>query len=382
MFNRFSSTKALNTLKSLAQRRPNNFISHPNPKEFIASTLADVPPTGRVLNLLKKKDTFGEQLFKKHQEKAKKLVLEFVHMIVHGSKSAYKDAKYLASVVSSKPKNSYTVEEIREVKRITRDLTKFVPFYASLIIPAGELALIPYLYLFPRAVPSYFMSEKAMKEEKYKYIDNQARGHEALREQLLSAMTNLGFNAEKADSLAMKEFFVQNHKALLETLDIHKMDSEMLKNASDFLMFEYVEGTYILNTLYKSLVNLPRHGINLAMWVARNSYRAIWEHPFFNYNFKMNSFPFEGLKKTFIKYQFEKQLKSMKAQNFAMLSNFYGNLGDNSIVDLAKERGHYSNKEEEAKKFLKDEWNHVSQANLHNEQYLFWYSVLLYECCC
>jgi len=382
MFNRFSSTRALNTLKNFAAKRPDNFHSHPNPKEFIASTLADVPPTGRVLNLLKKKDTFGEQLWKKHQEKAKKVVLEFVHMIVHGSKSAYKDAKYLASVVSSKPKNSYTVEEIREVKRITRDLTKFVPFYAALIIPAGELALFPYLYLFPRAVPSYFMSEKAMKEEKYKYLDNQARGHEALREHLLSAMTKLGYDAEKGNAETMKTFFTQNQEALLELLDINKMNSDMLKNASDFLMFEYVEGTFILNTLYKTLVNLPRYGINMAMWVARNSYRAVWDHPFFNFHFQMNSFPFEGLKKTFIKYQFNQQLKTMKAQNFAILSSFYGNLNDSAVVELAKERGHYSNKEEEAKKFLKEEWSQVAQSNLHNEQFLFWYSVILHECHC
>jgi len=336
-------------------------------------------PTGRAINTLKKKETFAQQLLKKNKERVKKFAIEFVHMIVHGSKSAYKDAKYLASVVSSKPKKSYTVEEIREVKRVTSDLIKFVPFYASLIIPVGELALIPYLYLFPRAIPSYFLSEKSLKENKYKYVDNQAKAHEELKEYLLSSMSKAGYDATNTDAESMEKFFLENKETLLPFLSANKMNSETLKNASDFLMFEYVEGTYILNTLYRTLVNLPRYGINLAMWIARNNYRAVWDHPFFNYNFKMNFLPFEGLKKQLIKSQFEKQLKAMRAQNFAMLSGFYGKLGDGTMIDLARERGFETNKEEEAKKWLKEEWNPIAQAHINDEMYLFWYSVILYE---
>jgi len=380
MFNRYSTIRSLNTLKLIKTQKANaNLHPHPTPKTYIVSTLDEFMPTGRALNALKKKETFAEQLFKKNKEKVKKFAIEFVHMIVHGSKSAYKDAKYLASVVSSKPKKSYTVEEIREVKRVTIDLIKFVPFYAALIIPAGELALFPYLYLFPRAIPSYFMSEKSMKENKYKYIDNQARAHEELKSYLLSAMQKAGYDASKTDAQSMEKFFVENKEALLPFLSTSHMDSEALKSASDFLMFEYVEGTYILNTLYKTIVNLPRYGINLAMWVARNSYRAVWDHPFFNYNFKMNILPFEGLKKQLIKSQFEKQLKTMKAQNFAMLSSFFGNLGESQMLDLARERGFETKKEEEAERWLKEEWNPRVQTHSNDEIYLFWYSVILYE---
>lgn len=387
MLNRFSSLRTLKSYQSLASRsKTTTLYPYPIPKTYITATIDIedyIPPKGRNIRHTikdKKKETFGHQLFKKHQEKAKHLIKEFIHLVVHGSKSAYKDAKYLASVVSSKPKKDYTVDEIREVNRIRRDLTKFVPFYAALIIPAGELALFPYLYLFPRAVPSYFMNEKAMKEEKYRYIDNQARAQDNLREQLLSVLKKAGYNAEQGESKdiqGMKKFFLENKETLLPLLNIKNMGSEALKNASDFLMFEYIEGTYILNLLYKTTVNLPRYGVNMAMWIARNSYRAIWTHPIFNYSFKMNTFPFEGAKQTLLRYQFEKQLNQMKAQNYALMMNQFGDLNEEAMLNLAKQRGYNTNKEEDAKKWLKEEWSPVVKDNLNDQIYMFWYSVLV-----
>lgn len=378
MFKQFSA-KALNALKQRKFQKTNTSLHpHPVPKTYIAPTVDELIPKGRAVANLKKKETFAQQIIEKNKERIKKFAAELVHMVVHGSKSAYKDAKYMASVVSSKPKRSYTVEEIREIKRISIDLIKFVPFYAAIIIPAAEIALVPYLYLFPRAVPSYFVSETSMKEAKYKYIDNQTKAHDELKARLLSIMARVGYDTSNQDAESMKMFFEENKEALLPLLNAKKMDSETLKYASDFLMFEYVEGTYIFNKLYKTIVNLPRYGINLAMWIARNSYRAVWDHPFFNYNFKMNFLPFEGVKKGLIKSQFEKQLKSMKAQNFALLSSFFGGLNDNDMLDLARERGFNKNKEE-AKKWLKEEWNPIAQKHLNDEIYLFWYSVILYD---
>jgi hypothetical protein len=349
------------------------------PKAYMASEDGQKKKTTVPAKKERKKESFRKRLIEKNKERLKHLAKEFVHLIVHGSKSAYKDARYLAAVVSSKPKRSYTIEEIRELSRIKRDLTKFVPFYAAVLIPAGELALIPYLFLFPRAVPSYFLTENTIKETKYKYIDNQARAYKVLRQYLVSAMIKAGYDPSEKDPDGVKKFFLENKERLMPLLSMDDMDSETLRNVSDFLMYEYVEGTFIVNLLYNTTVNLPRQAINAAMWAARKSYRAVWTHPFFNHTFKLNFFPFEGIKKMLIKFQVQRRLKEMKHQNYAIILNQFGKLEEETVLDVARERGYYADKEEEARKWLKEEWNKITKEHIDNERFLFWYSVILYE---
>jgi hypothetical protein len=381
MLKRFSSFKPLGLLEVPKPPLQTNFLLNSIPRFHASSSEDSTTKSKKPLPTKKerKKESFRKRLIEKNKERAKHLLKEFVHLVVHGSKSAYKDARYMAAVVSSKPKRSYTIEEIRELSRIKRDLTKFVPFYAAVLIPAGELALIPYLFLFPRAMPSYFITETSLKEEKYKYIDNQARAYKVLRQYLLSAMIKAGYDPSVKDPDGMKKFFIENQQKLLPLLQLDEMDSEILRNSSDFLMYEYVEGTFILNLLYKTIVNLPRYTINAAMWIARNSYRAVWTHPFFSHTFKMNFFPFEAIKRQFIKVQLKRQLKVMKHQNLAIILNQFGTLKEETVLDVARERGYYADKEEEARKWLKEEWNKISKDHIDDELFLFWYSVILYE---
>lgn len=384
MLTRWSSFRALTVLEPF--RPPacvNPIYLHQIPKNYItSSTVDDGAPKAKKASPPKKerkKESFKEQLYKKNKERVKKLALEFVHLVVHGSKSAYKDSKYICNVVSSKPKRGYTIEEIRENQRIVRDLMKFIPFYAAILIPAGELVLPIYLFLFPRAIPSYYSTEQALKEMRYKYIDQQARAHKHLKTYLLSAMIHCGFDPSVKDPDAMKKFFIARKERLLPMLKLGDMDSEHLRHANDFIMYEYVEGTYILNLLYKTIVNFPRYMINAAMWVARKPYRAIWNHIIFNYTFRMNFFPFEPIKKMVLKYQLKKQLKVMKAQNYAIILNQFGKLEDETVLDVARERGHYADKEEDARKWLKEDWTKIAKDNVENELFLFWYSVIVYE---
>jgi len=380
MLKRLAYFKPIKFIEPMQTYRPYNAMHLASiPKAYMASEDGQKKKTTVPAKKEKKKESFKKRLYEKNKERLKHLLKEFVHLIVHGSKSAYKDARYLAAVVSSKPKRSYTIEEIRELSRIKRDLTKFVPFYAAVLIPAGELALIPYLFLFPRAVPSYFLTENAIKETKYKYIDNQARAYKVLREYLMSVMIRAGFDPSEKDADGMKKFFLENKERLVPMLGLRDMDSETLRNVSDFLMYEYVEGTFIVNLLYNTTVNLPRQAINAAMWVARKSYRAVWTHPFFNYTFRLNFFPFEFLKKHLIKFQVERRLKEMKHQNYAIILNQFGKLEEETVLDVGRERGYYADKEEEARKWLKEEWNQITKEHIDNEIFLFWYSVILYE---
>ena len=67
-----------------------------------------------------------------------------------------------------------------EYKRIQKDLLKFLPFSIFVLIPALEIVLPFYLYLFPHATPSQFYSEKSIGEIIQKKVSLQRRGYETL----------------------------------------------------------------------------------------------------------------------------------------------------------------------------------------------------------
>jgi LETM1 and EF-hand domain-containing protein 1 len=46
---------------------------------------------------------------------------------------------------------------LQEIHRTKKDLMKFVPFSAFLIIPFSEVLLPPYLYFFPNALPTTYI---------------------------------------------------------------------------------------------------------------------------------------------------------------------------------------------------------------------------------
>ena len=62
----------------------------------------------------------------------------------------YKDAIYWSKLSKIEQKS---ITEIRDYDRISCDLLKMVPFSAFVTIPLMELALPPYVALFPNAVP-------------------------------------------------------------------------------------------------------------------------------------------------------------------------------------------------------------------------------------
>lgn len=46
---------------------------------------------------------------------------------------------------------------LSEITRTKKDLFKFIPFSAILLIPFAEVLLPPYLYFFPNALPTTYI---------------------------------------------------------------------------------------------------------------------------------------------------------------------------------------------------------------------------------
>ena len=376
MFNRFRNFRVYNAFKGLQKSnslRSNTF------KANLINQAENNSAHNKGFSTTHEEQTNYKQIFQENKEKVIQSTKDFMNLVIQATKDAYSDAKYLSSVSSTKPKKDYTVEEIVQTQRIKKDLVKFVPYYAAMVLPGGAIAILLIRALFPRGTPTYFMSQDAMNKQHAKYLENQAKAHGPLMDYLLAAMEKEGYNASNRNPEEIKKFFVEHQDALLKTLSTGKMSTDMIKNASDFLMFEYVEGSYIINAIYRTVVNFPRYAFNLGMWATGNSYRAVWTHPFFNYQFKLNSFLFKNLKERLIRRQFDKQLRLLKAENYAMASNSFGEMKQEDYLQVSQERGHIAQSEEDAKKWIKVQWIPMVKDNVDSEMFAFWCSVIHYS---
>lgn len=52
---------------------------------------------------------------------------------------------------------------LSEIHRTKKDLLKFVPFSAFLVIPFAEVLLPPYLYYFPNSLPTTYVFDDQYK---------------------------------------------------------------------------------------------------------------------------------------------------------------------------------------------------------------------------
>ena len=69
-----------------------------------------------------------------------------------------------------------------------------------------------------------------------------------------------------------------------------------------FLGMDIISGTFILNKIYNILINLPKHLINISLYLFLIKYRVEHEHWIFKHEFKMDFFIFGYIKRRFLLY--------------------------------------------------------------------------------
>lgn len=90
----------------------------------------------------------------------KMTAMDHVKVALHHMKKGFievgKDTVYLAKLLNKNQlrNESYTVFELRERRRISIDLMKFMPYSVFMIVPFAELALPFYMILFPNSMPT------------------------------------------------------------------------------------------------------------------------------------------------------------------------------------------------------------------------------------
>lgn len=93
--------------------------------------------------------------------KAKFLWKETKYTIVQGSKDLWKDTKWIIKLYKTKSYSEFTGYEMLESQRVKIDMLKFIPYSFILVVPFAELCLPFLLWLFPNAVPSFFIFDTA-----------------------------------------------------------------------------------------------------------------------------------------------------------------------------------------------------------------------------
>ena len=93
--------------------------------------------------------------------KTKFFAKEMKFTLVQGSKDLWADYKWIRHLHKTKSRFEFTGYELTRVRRIAFDLLKFIPYSVILTVPFAELALPVILYLYPNAVPSFYLFDTA-----------------------------------------------------------------------------------------------------------------------------------------------------------------------------------------------------------------------------
>lgn len=165
MFNRFNSKlmpKLRNFRRRLTSSIPEDgnisrrhFTLHPSPD--LSNNFSDSQSTNQTVCEVEDRD----KVFT-----TKKLTLTdrmkiALHHLKKGMSDVASDSHYLASTVYSNGfvEKRYTAIQLKERRRIFKDLFKFIPFSIIISIPLLEAFIPIYIIVFPNSIPSQFLLE-------------------------------------------------------------------------------------------------------------------------------------------------------------------------------------------------------------------------------
>ena len=116
------------------------------------------------------------------------ILKETKYTIVQGSKDLWDDTKWLTRLYRKKQRQYFTAYEMAESKRIVLDLLKFIPYSILLLIPLAELAIPLVVWVFPNAVPSFYLFDTAEDRRMEEMELKQFESHQFLIDKLIAVM--------------------------------------------------------------------------------------------------------------------------------------------------------------------------------------------------
>jgi hypothetical protein len=199
---------------STSHRQSKNFatvIATPPIPTPIASALATGAQSLKKLQALDESDDEATELadLKKNTEKKDEQVFHkkkggmlahakvALNLTVKAFKDVNRDYWYVKKVCSGSVTfdEYYTAFELKERRRILKDLMKFVPIGTLFIIPGGEL-LIPFLIpLFPNMLPTQFLPLSHSGDKTADAVERQERGYQYMKRHFSNFVNVIGYDA-------------------------------------------------------------------------------------------------------------------------------------------------------------------------------------------
>lgn len=93
--------------------------------------------------------------------KIKFILKETKYTIVQGCKDFWEDSKWMINLYKTKTRSEFTGYELAESSRILQDILKFIPYSVLLAIPLAEVLIPVLIWIFPNAIPSFFLFDTA-----------------------------------------------------------------------------------------------------------------------------------------------------------------------------------------------------------------------------
>eukprot|EP01017_Pseudomicrothorax_dubius_P050235 TRINITY_DN9473_c0_g1_i1.p1 TRINITY_DN9473_c0_g1~~TRINITY_DN9473_c0_g1_i1.p1 ORF type:complete len:342 (+),score=59.61 TRINITY_DN9473_c0_g1_i1:215-1240(+) len=291
---------------------------------------------------------------------------EFWHLLKSGSKQTVNDIKFL-SALKKKDNTAWTALDLYESRRIKLDLLKFIPFSFFIIVPAAELVLPFYLIFFPNSVPSTFMFDWQKKERRTLLLEKQREGAIYVSSYVLSALKKHQLiTTEQASNISqygkdIQQALIVNFSIVSKELDLENMDSDLLIQVNHLLAVEVITGTNILTQFVKHSLNMPRYLINLFLMIIRSQERLKWNHWIFNYNFKLNFFPFEPLKRALLLAQIKSQINYLEKEDKALHQFGFTNFEVQQFLSFSLYRGIHFDDKAVIERLIMEDWLAISK---------------------
>lgn len=220
--------------------------------------------------------------------KAKFILKEAKYTLVQGSKDLWADIKWITNLYKNKVDYEFTGYELAESQRIKIDMIKFIPYSVILVVPFAELSLPIILWLYPNAVPSFYLFDTAWDQRIERYEQTQFESHKFLIDRLTEVMSTR-LHLEPFE-FSRYEFFKEGFFEVIDDLDKHldyrTFNSDELIKVLEFLGGgDFVTGTETINKIVNLFtLNIPRLIVKICRWVFAKVTRrklAPYKDPFF-----------------------------------------------------------------------------------------------------
>ncbi len=333
-----------------------------------------------------------------------------------------KDSYYLVKLLQKNQlrTESYSVFELRERRRISKDLFKFAPYSVFMIVPFAELFLPVYMVLFPNSMPSQFMFDTQVGKKTSELVAAQSDAYKKIIP-LLPKFANvigldplkfvssikdlLGREGKEKDRLFYKisDFeskinqFVKAYSGMSKSEkkyhSLDNMTSFELEQTAKLLSLDFIPGCNILNNCIWTFTRLPFITFNFfAETVYKLRLKKNKSLPQFmpvdfmawkvsNFEFKFDKGPASILKKYLLLGQIKFHLKVIKNEDkqLARDMNQLDELPLSHLTSMARQRGISLEREADIKVFLKKYWIPLSvKADLEGDA-LVWICFMRYS---